>query len=88
MSASRASVVRLSLTGAFSLLILYALCWLGAAVNIAVTHRFIGLFTDGDVTAFSTLVIGSCWALAAGLVTGAVIAIVYNLLAFTERQKS
>lgn len=86
MSGSRASVVRLSLTGAVSLTIVYILCWLGAVLNIAVTHRFIGLFTDGDVTAVSTLLIGGCWALAAGLVIGAVIAIVYNLLGFTERR--
>lgn len=85
MSGGRVSVLRLSLTGAVSMLILYALCWGGAVMNIAATHRFIGLFADGDVTAFSTLLIGGCLALAGGLVTGAVIAIVYNLLGFTER---
>lgn len=85
MTGSRASVVRLSLTGAVSLAIIYALCWLGTQLNIAVTHRFIGLFTDGDMTAGSTLLIGSCWALGAGLVTGGVIAIVYNLLGLMER---
>ena len=85
MTGSRASVVRLSLTGAVSLAVIYALCWVGAQLNIAVTHRFIGLFTDGDITAVSTLLIGACWALGAGLVVGAVIAIVYNLLGFMER---
>jgi hypothetical protein len=82
--AHRLSVGRLALTGALSLFALYALCWVGAAAGVPVTHLFIALFTSFSVGSFAALCVGGAWALLAGGVTGAVVAATYNLVGFME----
>lgn len=82
--AYRLSVGRLSLTGALSLLVLYALCWVGAALGIPASHLFIAMFTSFAVGSFAALCVGGAWALLAGAVAGAVIAATYNLVSFIE----
>lgn len=85
MATNRVSIVRLALTGALSLLVLYVACWLAALfLPIPVTHMFIGLFTSLPLVSLAALCVGGFWAFAWGGFAGALIAIFYNWLAFTD----
>ena len=75
-------VLRFSITGALSAGAFFILCWLAALLPIGpATHMFIRLFTDAEITSSLALFVGTCWALLFGLVAGALIALIYNLLA-------
>lgn len=74
MAGSRISVIRLSLTGALSILTLYAVCWVATA-----NHMFLSLFTVNEVMSPTSLCVGALWAFIWGGFAGAVIAIFYNL---------
>ena len=87
MSGTRASVLRFSLTGAVTMLVLFVACWLAAAIGgLPATHMYIGLFASGEIGSFATLCVGSFWSLVWGGFAGAVIAISYNLLSVVDRR--
>ena len=68
-------------TGAFSTLIVFALCWAGAALAlpIAFSHNFVSLFTLQSAGSLNALLIGGLFAFLTGGITGVIIAHCYNL---------
>lgn len=83
----RLGVLRLSLTGALAAGIFYVLCWSGARLEFgAATHRYLSLFTDAEISSGGALVEGVCWSIAFGLIAGALVALIYNALAFLDRR--
>ena len=85
-SSSKANVRRFALTGALAAAIFYVICWLGAFLPIGpATHMYLKLFTSADIKSGLSLVQGLCWSLAFGLIAGALIASIYNLLAPLDR---
>lgn len=82
----RANLVRFALTGALAAAIFYAICWLGTFLPIGPSsHMYIALFTSAETNSRLALIQGLCWSLGFGLIAGALIAFVYNLLAPLER---
>jgi hypothetical protein len=85
---NKAGVLRFSITGALSAGAFFILCWLGAWLSIdLVSHMFIPLFTDAEISSGLALFKGTCGALLFGLVAGALIAIIYNLLASLDERE-
>ena len=80
-SPSTLSYKRSASTGAFSTLLLFALCWVGVAIGLplVLSHAFIGLFTLEPAGSLSSLLIGGLSAFVAGGLTGVIIAHCYNL---------
>jgi len=82
-------VLRFALTGALAAGIFYVLCWVGARFVPSLGpagHKYLTLFTNADPTSGTALVVGACWSIGFGLIMGALIALVYNALAFLDRQ--
>lgn len=80
-------VVRLALTGALAAAIFYGLCWLGSRLDFGTaTHRYLSLFTDAEISSGTALIEGVCWSTAFGLIAGALVALIYNALAFLDRR--
>ena len=83
----RASVLRLAATGALAAGVFYVVCWLGAFLPLGpATHMYLKLFTDADVNSSLALIQGLGWSLVFGLIAGALIATMYNLLAPLDRR--
>lgn len=83
---TKTSVLRLALTGAVTLTVLFILCWVGAVVWTAgLSHMFVALFTAAPVNSLLGLGQGMCSALVFGALSGAILAISYNALAFIDR---
>ena len=80
------SLSRSAATVGLTLAIIFALCWVGAAAGILPrSHMFISLFTAQPIDSAAALGLGLLSSLIAGLVTGAVGALIYNALAFLQR---
>ena len=80
-------VLRFALAGALAAAIFYALCWSGAPLAIgSATHRYLALFTNAEISSGAALIEGVCWSIAFGLIAGALIALIYNSLAFLDRR--
>lgn len=79
-------LVRCAAAGALALGALFVLCWIGAALGWANTsHMYVSLFTLAPVGSTTALAVGLCWSLAFGALSGALIALAFNALAFLER---
>ena len=80
-SPSMLGYVRSISTGAFSTLIIFALCWVGVALGLPFTlsHAFVGLFTLEPVGSVNALLLGGLFAFVGGGIGGAIIAHCYNL---------
>lgn len=79
--------VRLALTGALFTGVFYILCWAGAALGLVpVTHMYLQLFSDAPMGSMPMVVEGTIWSVIFGLLAGALIAIIYNALAFLDRR--
>jgi hypothetical protein len=78
---TRLNYYRSASTGAFSTLIIFALCWVAVALGLTLTlsHGFVSLFTLEPVGSVSALLIGGGFAFLAGGIAGAIIAHCYNL---------
>lgn len=86
-SSGKANVFRFALTGALAAGVFYGLCWLGAFLPIGpATHMYLKLFTGADINSGLALAQGLCWSFAFGLIAGALIAFIYNLLAPLDRR--
>lgn len=83
---ARLSLSRFALTGAGTVAILFVLCWIGAALQIALAHNFISMFTTQPVASVGALGAGLLWSLVFGAGAGAIIAGLYNLFGFVERR--
>jgi len=80
------SLPRTAVTVALTLAIAFALCWVAAAAGILPrSHMFISLFTAQPVDSTAALGLGLLSSLGAGLVVGALFALIYNALAFLQR---
>ncbi len=86
VNARRLGIVRLASTGALASAIFYVLCWIGALLPIGyVTHMYLQLFTSAEPGSATSLVQGTIWSAAFGLIAGALVAASYNALAFLDR---
>lgn len=80
-------VLRFTLTGALAAAIFYVFCWVGAQLPIGpATHMYLRLFTDAELSSGTALIVGVCWSISFGLIAGALIAVIYNALAFLDRR--
>jgi hypothetical protein len=83
---SRLGIVRAALAGAAVLLVLYAVCWIGAAVGgLSVSHMFISLFTAQPVGSQAALLEGAGWSLVFGAASGALVAFFFNVFSVGGR---
>lgn len=71
--------LRCASTGAFTTLLLFGLCWIGAAAGFTSIHGFVTLFTDRPTASTAALLLGGITAFLAGALTGFLIAHCYNL---------
>jgi hypothetical protein len=79
-------VVRLAATTGVAAALIFVLCWLGTFIPLSSpTHAYIGLFTDYDTQSLRALVEGGLWAVLFGVLSGALIAALYNLFARLDR---
>ena len=80
-------VVRLAATTGVTAALIFVLCWTGTFMSFASpTHAYIGLFTDAETQSTQALVEGGLWSLLFGVLTGALIAALYNLFAGLDRR--
>ena len=83
----RAPVLRFALTGAIAAAIFYLICWLGTFLPIGPSsHMYIALFTSAESNSSLALGQGLCWSIAFGLIAGALIGFIYNMLAPLDRR--
>lgn len=76
-------VIHLALVGALTFALLYVLCWAGAVLGFSgVSHLYLALFAPGETTTFLALLQSVCLSLGWGALTGALIAIFFNLFGF------
>ena len=80
-------VMRFALTGALAAAIFVLFCWVGALLPIGpATHMYLRLFTNAELSSITALIEGVCWSIGFGLIAGALIAVIYNALAFLDRR--
>jgi len=75
-------VLRSAATGAAVAAIVFALCWIGAAIGLNGAHTYIGLFTTASDTSFAAFWIGSGVSVLVGALIGALTAIAYKAFNF------
>ena len=85
-SAFRLGIVRCALTGAISLAVFFAVCWIGALTLASQSHMFIEIFTRQPVSSGAALAEGLVWSVAFGALGGALLALIYNALGFVGRR--
>ncbi|MBT9447566.1 MAG: hypothetical protein IV086_17855 [Hyphomonadaceae bacterium] len=81
---TRLGVVHLAAVGAATAAVLYALCWIAAALGYtAASHLYLSLFTTTEpATSLAALLQGVCLSLGFGAVTGVLVALFANLFGF------
>ena len=83
----RLGPLRLALTAAITAAVVFAFCWSGTLVPFSSpTHAYISLFTPAEISSGAALAQGLCWSFLFGGLSGAVLALVYNLLGPLERK--
>lgn len=86
-STGRIGVLRLAATAGVAAAVIFTLCWLGTFIAFSSpTHAYIGLFTDAETQSVRALVEGGVWSLLFGILSGTVIAALYNLFAGLDRR--
>ena len=81
------SVKRLAATGALVTGVFYIFCWIGAQLPIGpATHQYLRLFTNADLSAGRSLLEGTAWSVAFGLIAGSLAAVFYNALGSLDRR--
>lgn len=86
-AAGRLNVLRATVTTAVALVSLLALCWIAAAATqLRVPHMFVELFTTAPAGSFRALGDALSGALILGGLTGALVAVFYNLFRFLDRR--
>lgn len=80
-------VLRLAATLGVAAGLIFAICWLGTFVAFSSpTHAYIDLFTDAETQSIRALVEGGLWSLLFGILSGGVIAALYNLFDGLDRR--
>lgn len=86
-STGHIGVLRLAATTGVAAGVIFILCWLGTHIAFfSPTHAYIGLFTDAETQSIQALVEGGVWSLLFGLLSGGLIAALYNLFAGLDRR--
>ena len=86
-SVSRIGVLRLAATMGVAAGLIFAFCWLGTFVPFSSpTHAYIGLFTNAATQSIRALVEGGLWSVLFGVLSGGLIAALYNLFARLDRR--
>lgn len=86
-STSHIGVLRLAATIGVGSALIFVLCWLGTFISFSSpTHAYIGLFTLADTQSVRALTEGTIFSLLFGLVSGSIIALLYNLFAGLDRR--
>ena len=80
-------VLRLSATLGVAAGFLFLLCWIGTFIALSSpTHAYIGLFTPAETQSIEALIEGSMWSFLFGILSGGLIAAIYNLFAGLDRR--
>lgn len=81
------AVLRLAATGAISLFVFFAICWIAVFLALpAAPHAYLGLFANAaDLTSGTALVQGLSWSAVFGFLAGGLLALVYNTLGKVAR---
>lgn len=80
---SRVDLFPFAATGAATVAVLYALCWVGAALGWnAASHLYLSLFSTEAPTSLAALLQGVCLSIGFGAIAGALIALFSNLFGF------
>lgn len=82
---SQLSVYRGAAAGAATLTVLYVLCWIGAVIDVPVTHLWIEGFTFAPPDSLQALGEGVLWSVIAGAIAGGIGAFFYNLFGGLRR---
>lgn len=83
----RVGIVRLGAAGAITSAVFFVLCWIGTFIPLASpTHAFIGLFTPAKMGSIEALIEGGLWSSVFGGFSGALLAVIYNLLSGLDRR--
>ena len=86
-SGSRIGVLRLAAATGAGAGLIFVLCWLGTFITYSSpTHAYVGLFTNAETHSVAALAEGSVWSLLFGLLSGGLIAALYNLFAGLDRR--
>lgn len=86
-STSHIGVIRLAATIGVGSALIFVLCWLGTFTSFSSpTHAYIGLFTLADTQSVQALAEGTIFSLLFGLLSGGIIAGLYNLFAGLDRR--
>lgn len=76
----RLGVIHMALVGSATLFAVYVLCWAGAVLGFeAASHLFLALFSTAPITSTTALIQGACLSIGFGLITGAFVAMFFNL---------
>jgi hypothetical protein len=88
-STSHIGVLRLAATIGVAAGVIFVLCWFGTFISFASpTHAYIGLFTVAETQSVQALVEGGTWSLLFGVLSGGLIAALYNLFASLDRRSA
>lgn len=80
------NVLRCAMTGGAVLGVLFAICWLGAALDIPRgPHMFLAIFAPAVAPSAVALGAGFCWSILFGAAAGASSALFYNLFSPSPR---
>lgn len=83
---SKSNVLRSVITGALAAGVFFIICWIGAFLPIgSAPHMYVALFTNAQITSSVALIQGFCWSIVFGLIAGALISLIYNVLAPLDR---
>jgi hypothetical protein len=86
-STGHIGVLRLAATVGVAAGLIFVLCWLGTFIAFSSpTHAYIGLFTEAETQSVPALIEGSLWSLLFGVLSGGLIATLYNLFAGLDRR--
>jgi hypothetical protein len=83
----RIGIARLAATLGAGAALIFVLCWVGTFLPVSSpTHAYIGLFTSAQASSGAALLEGSVWSFLFGVLTGTVLAALYNLFAILDRR--
>lgn len=86
-STSHIGVVHLAVTAAVAAAAIFVLCWIGTFIGfVSPTHAYVRLFTTWDTQSVQALIEGGTWSLLFGLLSGGLIAALYNLFAGLDQR--
>jgi hypothetical protein len=84
-SSSSQSILRTTISSALTFGILFAACWVGIGVHLAVSHMFVSLFTAQPMQSTAALFDGLLWSVVFGALFGLLFSILYNTLPLGRR---